>query len=246
MTTGQTVSWTTEKGYYYVADPAAKGIRYRIETRGPIQSRPAYWTPNLYACSTDGSMYAVNEFTGKITWKYSVGDAIYASPVAIEDKVFVVSETSGLYCLDAKAGAVIWNAAGIRQFVSASPSRVYAIDQLGRLAVLDAKRGARLGSMPLEGISLKVVNSQSDRIYLVSDTSLVQCLRQTDLKTPLVYAAPPPPPVVDEADKPKRPVSKPPATPAEPAEDAADAPAGDAMPAEPDNADEPAGEDPFK
>ncbi len=66
MVTPQTISWTTEKGYFYVADPASLGIRYRLETRAAIQSRPAYWTPDLFACSTDGSVYAVNETTGKI------------------------------------------------------------------------------------------------------------------------------------------------------------------------------------
>jgi outer membrane protein assembly factor BamB len=242
MTTEQTVSWSTEKGYFYVADPAGKGIRYRLETRGSIQTRPGDWSPNLYAASTDGSLYAINEATGKIIWRYSVGDAIYASPVAIESKVFVTSETTGLYCLDTKAAEVIWNAPGIRQFVSASPSRIYAIDQLGRLAILDAQRGARLGSMNLEGISIKVVNGQTDRIYLVSDKCLVQCLRQANLKKPVIYTAPPPPDADEEQDKPKRPVTKPAEPAANPRGDEA---ADDAMPAEGGQTDEPAVDDPF-
>ncbi len=246
MTTGQSVSWTTDKGYFYVASPNAKGIRFRLETRGAIDARPAYWTPNLYAGSTDGSLYAVNEATGKIVWRHSVGDAIYASPIAIEDRVFVVSEVSGMYCLDAKAGQVIWNAPGIRTFVSISPSRVYAVDQLGRLAVLDSRHGARLSSLTLEGISVKYANYQTDRIYLVSDTCVVQCLHETGLKSPVTYVPPPPPVEEDESDKPKRPVSKPPKAPVEPVDAAAEEAGNEAMPAEPDNAEAPADDDPFK
>jgi outer membrane protein assembly factor BamB len=248
MTTGQTVSWATEKGYFYVADPAGKGVRYRLETRGAIQARPGYWTPNLYACSTDGSLYAVNETSGKIIWRYSVGDAIYTSPVAIEGKVFVASETTGLYCLDAKAADQLWNAPGIRQFVAASPTRVYASDQLGRLAILDSKRGTRLGTMPLDGIALKLVNGQSDRVYLVSDSCLVQCLRQADLKAPVLYSPPPPPTVEGDKDKPKRPVDKPTDTAAEPKDDSdSKEPADDETPAvKPKQPEEPAGDDPFK
>jgi len=43
MATESNVSWTTDKGYFYVADPSAQGIRYRLETRDAIHSQPAYW-----------------------------------------------------------------------------------------------------------------------------------------------------------------------------------------------------------
>lgn len=248
MATGQTVSWTTEKGYFYVADSAGAGIRYRLETRDSIHARPGYWTPNLYAGSTDGYLYAVNESTGKIEWRYSVGDAIYTSPVAIENKVFIVSETSGMFCLDAKAADLLWNAPKITQFVAASPSRVYACDQLGRLAVLDAKRGTSLGAMPLDGISLKVINGQSDRLFLVSNTCLLQCLHETNLKSPVIYTPPPPPSDENDKDKPKRPASK----PSKPAADSKDKLDGD-EPADDDppaakgkKPDDPAGDDLFK
>jgi outer membrane protein assembly factor BamB len=192
VTTRQSVSWTTEKGYFYVADPSGGGIRYRLETRGAIQARPGYWTPDLFACSTDGFVYAVNESQGKIDWKFGLGDAVYNSPVAVEGKVFVISEVNGLYCLDGKAGRQDWYAPKISQFVSVSPTRVYGCDSLGRLAVLDARTGARLGTMPLDGITIKVINEQSDRVFLASDTCVMQCLREADLKSPVVYTPPAP------------------------------------------------------
>ena len=196
IATAQAVCWTTEKGYLYVADPKAEGIRYRLETRNAIQAQPAYWTPNLYACSTDGCVYSVNEKSGKINWKFPVGDAIYQPPVAIEGRIYVVSELGNMFCLDEKAGAPLWQTPRIAQFVSTSPTRVYATDQTGRLLILDGKSGVRLATMPLDGISTKLINRQSDRVYLANTAGVVQCFREENLKSPVVYM--PPKPVVAE------------------------------------------------
>jgi outer membrane protein assembly factor BamB len=227
MTTNQSVSWTTEKGYFYVADPAGLGIRYRLETRDAIHSRPAYWTPHLYACSSDGCVYAVHEKNGKIVWKFAVGDPIYSSPVAIEGKVYAISVLSGMICLDGTTGAQLWTAPKIIQFVATSPTRIYACDQLGRLAILDAHSGTRLGAMPLDGISLKLINAQSDRLFLAADSCVMQCVREIDLKSPVIYTMPPP--TKNEAKVPaKAPAAKPKAdAAAEPADDA-DKPEADA------------------
>lgn len=255
--TGDDVVWTTEKGYMYLADGAAGGIRYRLETRDAIQARPAYWTPRVFACSTDGNVYAVDEPSGKVNWKFTVGEAIYAQPVALEEKVFVISELSGMYALAGKDGAELWHAPRISQFVSLSPSRVYAVDDLGRLTVLDAETGSRLGSLPLQGVSIKLVNRSTDRIYLASESGMVQCLRESSSKSPVKHE----PPVLDKAKtikgKAKQPATKPKADGAEadavseempaeemPAEEG-DAPASDdaEKPAEPAAEDS---EDPFK
>jgi outer membrane protein assembly factor BamB len=219
MTTGQTVSWATEKGYFYVADPSGKGIRYRLETRDAIHARPSYWTPNLYACSTDGYVYAVDEAQGKIIWRFAIGDAIYRAPVAIDGKVYVVSGTTGLYCLDGASGLRQWHTERIVQFVSVSPTRVYAVDSLRRLAILDAKTGRRLGALPLDDINIHVLNNQSDRIFLANSAGVVQCLRETDLRNPVAYVPPPvKPPVADAREK--KPVGKPTDKSAPPKDDA--------------------------
>jgi outer membrane protein assembly factor BamB len=199
MITDRTVSWTTEKGYFYVADPEGLGIRYRVETRDAIHARPGYWTPNLYACSSDGYVYAVDEASGRINWKFAIGDAIFNSPVAIDGKVFVVSEFSGMYCLDGKTAEQLWIAPRMTQFLAASPTRIYACDQFNRLAVLDAKSGNRLGTMPLDGTVLKLINDQTDRIILASEAGVMQCLREVELKSPVDHT--PPPPATLAADK---------------------------------------------
>jgi hypothetical protein len=192
----------------------------------------------------DGVVYAVNVASGKIEWKHSTGDAILVSPVAIGDKVFVVSEQGGLHCLDAKDGTQLWFAPKMRQFISLSPSRGYASDELGRLVALDAASGARLGAMPLHGITLKLSNSHSDRVYLATDNCVVQCLRDIDARTPTLYVPPPAEPTEDKP-KPKSPGAGPKKDSTSEAE-AVEDPDAAAVPEE--NADAPAADadDPFK
>jgi outer membrane protein assembly factor BamB len=229
MTTELSVSWTTERGYFYVADPAGGGIRYRLETRDAIHSRPAAWSPHVYACSSDGFVYAVDETKGNIVWKFPVGEAIYEPPVAINGYVFVVTEFSGMYSFNSADGTPRWHLPAIKQFVSASPTRVYARDAVGNLAILDINSGAQLGKVPLVGISKLLTNGRSDRIYLVDKGCVVQCLREIALREPVLYR--PPPPAKEDIkvkERPKR--STAPAADEEmPAEDAPDEPADDSF-----------------
>ncbi|MGD9720063.1 MAG: PQQ-binding-like beta-propeller repeat protein [Pirellulales bacterium] len=238
---GQTVSWTTDRGYLYAADAEGGGVRFRLETSNAINARPGYWTPNLYAASTDGSVYAVNEASGRMHWKYSVGEAILEQPVAIQDKVFAVSMFRGMTCLGAKDGAELWVAPGITQFLAASPTRLYACDATGQLSVLDLATGTRLGSLPLVDVAVRLTNSHSDRIYLVGATGAVQCLREVAQKTPVLHIPPPPKKEESKArlrdrkgEAPAESPDEPPAEPTEdpdamPADDAADAPPAEAM-----------------
>jgi outer membrane protein assembly factor BamB len=232
MTTPQSVSWTTERGYFYVADPDGAGVRYRLETNDTITARPGYWTPNLYAGSVNGFVYAVDEATARINWKYSIGDPIEEPPVAIGDKVFVISRDRGMTCLDAKDARESWVAPGVKQFLSASGSRVYVVDASQQLVVIDIGTGMRLGSMSLLDVSVTLTNPESDRIYLVGATGAVQCLHEMRQRTPVLHVPPAPAvkerpklkdrskaPVEEEAAADEMPAEEPPAeAPAEPSE----------------------------
>jgi hypothetical protein len=70
------------------------------------------------------------------------------------------------------------------------------------------------------------VNTRSDRIFLVDNSNVVQCLRETQLNSPALHTPPAPPSNEDSMPKPKKPRAA--TEPAEtaPAEEApADAPA---------------------
>jgi hypothetical protein len=112
--------------------------------------------------------------------------------------VYVTTNEPAMHCVDATTGEALWVAPNITQFAAASHQRLYGIDDLRALVVLDAKTGAMLDRMPTDGTGRALVNDQTDRLYLVSDGGLLQCLHEIGAEKPLYHN---PQPV--EAPKPK-------------------------------------------
>ncbi len=231
IVTQVSLGWTTDKGYFYVADANEAKVRFRIETQGEINSRPAHWTPFIYACSLDGYVYAVNEVTGSTVWKFSSGQPISKQPVAVGNYLYILPDLGGMFCLDGKTGQELWFAPGITDFCSVSPSKVYVIDHLNRLTTLDQKTGSRLDTLPLGEIRMKMINQQTDRIYLASDAGVIQCLHEIGLQTPVIYK----PPMLEKKETK---AAGPRKAAAEPADDAADDEGADAKKPADDKADE--------
>ena len=119
------------------------------------------------------------------------------------------------------------------QFVAAGKTRVYATDRIGRLQVLSAANGALLDAIPTENVWTKLINADTDRVYLVSETGLIQCLREVEQLKPLMHGkdrkeaaraeskrqpeqeTPPPKPTVEVEKPAKKAEPKTPTTPKE-------------------------------
>jgi hypothetical protein len=98
-----------------------------------------------------------------------------------------------MYCLSAETGKERWFTSAVSKFISASPTRLYTTDESGRLMILDRASGAHLDLLPTELIPIKVVNIQTDRVFLATTTGLLQCLREVDLVKPHLHAIAPEP-----------------------------------------------------
>lgn len=189
--TVQSVSWTTDKGNLYVAKSDPMLIGGRLQTRSPIESRPAYWTPYFFACSLDGYVYAVHEKSAQTVWRFSAGEPISEPPVAVDGQLYIVPQLAGMFCLDAATGKDRWLAPGITQFVAKSKNRIYAIDKTSRLVALDAATGSLMASLPIDPTLKKLHNDRTDRIFCYGPSGLVECLHEIGLSKPLVHEPPP-------------------------------------------------------
>ncbi|HMO85710.1 MAG TPA: PQQ-binding-like beta-propeller repeat protein [Lacipirellulaceae bacterium] len=186
-TTGNVVSWPTTEGYVYVSAADDSRVRFRLETAGDIVTSPAEQAPYLYLASLDGYLYCMHERTGSEKWRYSTGDPIMSSPAIVEDRVYVASIEPALHCLDAATGSRLWSIRGASHFGAKGKQRVYASDRYGNLMVLDADSGALVGRLrTAEGLET-LVNDQSDRVFLVNDRGLVQCLREIGAEQPTYF-----------------------------------------------------------
>lgn len=214
------VAWATDRGFLFLG--VINRIRaeefpfiYRVDAAGGIVAQPTYLRADpatgrrvgmLFIVSGRGFVYAVRERDGKAIWRFSVGEPIYQPVAALGDDVFVTSVLGRLSCLSVTDGSEKWTTTGIKQFVSASHDRVYAVDMLDQLQILSRSTGARLGAIDVYRLPIRLMNDQTDRIYLATPWGLVQCIRELALDQPIRHQ--PEPPSDDKGDKADEPRAK--------------------------------------
>lgn len=209
------VSWATDRGYLYVGQKEKAGVRFRLEARDAIVARSTYLPPNrLFAASIDGNVYAVHEFNGEVLWRFSAGDPISHPPVVTRDGLYAIADGAGIYRLDLDDGFEEWFAKGVAKFIAAGKQRVYCLDGVGRMIILDAKTGGRVATMPVENLDFVHANWQSDRLFVGTTKGVLQCLHEPDLKFPLIHIQPDPeasvrPVVVQKKDGEEEPADEP-------------------------------------
>ena len=181
------VAWPTDQGNLYVALAHEPGIRFRMQAQGSIESAPAFLSPELvFTASKDGYVYCVHERRGNILWRFTSGEPVTHSPVALIDTLYAITDRGNMYAIGAADGQERWLAAGIKKYIAGNESRLYVMDTRGNLTVLDRLTGSRLGWLPTSGIDAPYMNVTTDRLVLATSTGLLQCLRQTNLPWPVV------------------------------------------------------------
>lgn len=184
------VCWPTDRGYLYVASGDSQRLRFRLEADKKIESPATFAPPGfILVSSIDGYVYCMRELSGDIIWRFSTGQPISRSAIPIGDAVYIVTDEFGLFRVNLQNGAEQWWSPRIRRFLSASETRVYCEGDRGQIVVLDAQSGGRIGSIDTAGLDLKLLNVETDRLYLGTTTGLIQCLHETQLELPVVHRA---------------------------------------------------------
>lgn len=193
------VVWPTDEGCMYIGrvnrvEDSRIEVLYRLETAAPIIAEPAYLPPDpeipgdsglILAASGDGNVYAVLERNGEQLWRFSAGDPLAQPAAVIDERVYAATSLGGLYAIDVKTGDRIWHVPNIVQFIAAGKNRVYAADLPGSIRILDAATGAQIGAMPAASLGIKMLNDDTDRIYLADEKGLIQCLHEIGLTKPI-------------------------------------------------------------
>ncbi|MGQ9503552.1 MAG: outer membrane protein assembly factor BamB family protein [Thermogutta sp.] len=200
------LAWPTDKGLLFVGELDVRSelrfsVNYFLQISGGDIVAPPCVRPGdpsnpsdpqrmLYVTATNGFVYALRERDGKLLWRFSSGEPINESPALIGDDLYVTTKTGGMYRLNSLSGELIWFARGIRRFVAASDQRVYGVDSLNSLIILEQQTGSRLGQFDVSRYPLRYMNADTDRIYLANESGLIQCLRESRLAKPIQHVVP--------------------------------------------------------
>ncbi len=186
-TTGNVVSWPTDTGLLYVGEADSPRVLFRVETNDEIVTAPAEQEPYLFVASLDGYLYCFHEESGREQWRYATGFAVTSQPAIVGEKAYVASEGPTLHAVDAVTGNGLWQVDGAKQFVALGEMHTYGMDRYGTLMVIDNESGSVAGRLATGSMNTAIVNDQSDRIFLISDRGLVQCLHEIGAEEPTWY-----------------------------------------------------------
>jgi outer membrane protein assembly factor BamB len=208
---------------------------FRLPTNYGFTASPAAWGSRFYAGNVGGLLYAFEGVGGIEKWSFAAGAAITQSPVPFADAVYVLCEDLTMYRVSTETGREEWMAKNIRRFLATSPTKVYTLDRFGRLAVLSAKSGALIDLATIPPLAFPVTNTDTDQIFLATDTGLIQCLRELELTKRLDYRPPKKeePEKIDLSKPGAKPAPKTPAPAPPPAPEAQPPPAAKPMPTAP-------------
>ncbi len=174
----RSVAWSTDRGHVYVGQSHDAAMLFRVEAKDRIDSAPAFLAPDkIIATSLDGYIYCFHESLGGILWRFSTGEPIVHQPVCLIDTVYAMTQSGGLYAIDPE-GIEKWVTGGIRGFISGNAGRLYCTDVAGNIVVLDAASGSRVGSITAPSLNLRLINQETDRLIVGTDSGMLQCFRE--------------------------------------------------------------------
>ena len=187
------VCWGTDEGRFAAAAryKPSPSVAYQLNT-DPIYSNPVYGNSKVFATSTDGFVYAIDERRGTLVWEVSTGASIVKSPALFGNSLFVINDRDELFKYDADSGrlAANWSQpkTDVTEFVGASAKKLYTLDKLGRLKILSRESGDIVGSVGIGNVSAVLGNDKTDRLYVADDRGNLRCIRESDSPYPMMHA----------------------------------------------------------
>ncbi len=107
-----------EKKYYFVGERKDEENKEEVKLDydqllrnipkgGSIAAMPAYYGGVVYFPSLDTYFYALNAKTGKLVWKFKMGDVSVSGPLVHNKRIYFGSHDGYFYCMDL-AGKLLW------------------------------------------------------------------------------------------------------------------------------------------
>ena len=189
-----TFAWPTSRNLVYCMETLGKPAElFRIHCDGAVTGMVGTIGKYKMYFSTDaGYVYGIEATRlGKLLWKASTSEAMYGDTVCFGDQVYATAGSRRLYAFKADTGVAAWPSPtpNISKVIGVIGDALLVQDTSDRLTVLSAVSGARAAAAIQSRVHRAVVNHGTDRVYLVSETGYLQCLRIPGRELPEVKFA---------------------------------------------------------
>jgi len=134
--------------------------------------------------SASGLVFAYDSKTRETRWSQSVGSPVKNHITVVRDRIYVPCMNGNLWCLDSNNGDVLWISPGIDSFIAASPDWLYVKNSSGDLTRVNCRDGAQRTLFSLRAYKEVYYNNENDRIFLITNSGLIQCLHEPQYETP--------------------------------------------------------------
>ena len=187
VVTSRSLIFASQDGSLYSVTINNRELAFQFETDAPISAKLAEFGKSIFLASEDQNLYCLNILNGIVRWRIRTSFPLRKPVTVLDDNVYLSSKKNGLFELSAQTGVEKWWQPLASTFISLSPNRVYASDELGNMLILSRTDGAVLSAVPLRKFQVKLMNEQTDRIFCSSESGLIMCLRQSDLPFPVRF-----------------------------------------------------------
>lgn len=198
ISNGRTVTFASLDGTVYCVSALDHKLIFQFETDAPIDTPLGRGADALYVAAQDTRLYCLNANNGARRWSFTAGIPIRQQPWVIGGNVYVAPHQDGLYCLSTTSGITRWHQPQAMQFLASNNSYVCAADSIGDVLLLSHEDGSIVGRLRLRGLSQRIPNERTDRLYLGTPDGLVVCLRERGQEFPLYHKFPERRPILPE------------------------------------------------
>lgn len=181
--------WGTEDGFVYAMEMRGEpSVAFRLNVDGIVGARAAAASGSRFFFGSDtGQVYSLTaERTGTVNWSRALGEPLYDPPTVVDDQVLLRTTYGNLFSLGIDDGLPTWErpVATIDQLLAVFGKRIYASSLTGHLVALNRETGERIAAVHRIHPNNYLINRSTNRLYLLADSGLIQCLRPIDQPMP--------------------------------------------------------------
>lgn len=204
--TSTKTAWATDQSFVYVMelDPQPYEL-FRLQTDGMVVGGIAAADGDRFFFATDaGQVYGLRATrSGEVLWTTPFGEPFFVKPLALENHLFVVSTYGRMFCLESENGNLVWDApaTNVGAILGGFGDQIFIRTVGGSFAVVDRKTGQTKQTVGEIRPNRLLPNLKTNRLYLVSDAGVVQCMRPIDSALPKFSIQPDPQPMAETTEK---------------------------------------------